>query len=77
MLGNILQDNKVFQVATPRVARWDETPAHAAGVDATPTSGAKTWDATPSTQTPRRNRWDETPHGFLFYTSYLTINNYV
>ncbi|OZC05894.1 hypothetical protein X798_07128, partial [Onchocerca flexuosa] len=50
------------EVATPRVARWDETPAHAAGVDATPTSGAKAWDATPSTQTPRRNRWDETPH---------------
>uniref|UniRef100_F1KRJ0 Splicing factor 3B subunit 1 n=1 Tax=Ascaris suum TaxID=6253 RepID=F1KRJ0_ASCSU len=49
------------EVATPRVARWDETPAHASGVDATPMSGAKAWDATPTTQTPRRNRWDETP----------------
>ncbi|MFH4975941.1 hypothetical protein AB6A40_002650 [Gnathostoma spinigerum] len=49
------------EIATPRVARWDETPAHATGQDATPASGAKAWDATPTTQTPRRNRWDETP----------------
>uniref|UniRef100_A0A0N5AXL9 TOG domain-containing protein n=1 Tax=Syphacia muris TaxID=451379 RepID=A0A0N5AXL9_9BILA len=49
------------EIATPRVARWEETPAHVSGVDATPASGAKAWDATPTTQTPRRNRWDETP----------------
>ncbi|VDN52048.1 unnamed protein product [Dracunculus medinensis] len=53
--------SSIADIATPRIARWDETPAHAAGVDATPATGAKAWDATPTTQTPRRNRWDETP----------------
>ncbi|VDN21953.1 unnamed protein product [Gongylonema pulchrum] len=61
LASNLSAAAAAADIATPRVARWDETPAHASGVDATPTSGAKTWDATPSTQTPRRNRWDETP----------------
>ncbi|EYB91681.1 hypothetical protein Y032_0203g1834 [Ancylostoma ceylanicum] len=45
--------------ATPHVARWEETPAHANATDATPSINR--FDSTPSTQTPRRNRWDETP----------------
>ncbi|VDO96481.1 unnamed protein product [Heligmosomoides polygyrus] len=45
--------------ATPHVARWEETPAHANATDATPSMNR--FDTTPSTQTPRRNRWDETP----------------
>ena len=46
--------------ATPRVARWDETPAHSTGAaDATPSIDK--WSSTPAAQTPRRNRWDETP----------------
>uniref|UniRef100_A0A1I7TWQ9 SF3b1 domain-containing protein n=1 Tax=Caenorhabditis tropicalis TaxID=1561998 RepID=A0A1I7TWQ9_9PELO len=48
------------EAATPRVARWDETPGHPTGaVDATPS--ADKWSTTPAAQTPRRNRWDETP----------------
>ncbi|KIH69341.1 HEAT repeat protein [Ancylostoma duodenale] len=45
--------------ATPHVARWEETPAHANATDVTPSINR--FDSTPSTQTPRRNRWDETP----------------
>ncbi|PIC40243.1 hypothetical protein B9Z55_011653 [Caenorhabditis nigoni] len=52
------------EAATPRAARWDETPAHSTGAaDATPS--VDKWSSTPAAQTPRRNRWDETPKADL------------
>ncbi|CAP37996.2 Protein CBG21228 [Caenorhabditis briggsae] len=52
------------EAATPRAARWDETPAHSTGAaDATPSIDK--WSSTPAAQTPRRNRWDETPKADL------------
>ncbi|VDM81368.1 unnamed protein product, partial [Strongylus vulgaris] len=56
--------------ATPHVARWEETPAHANATDATPS--VNRFDSTPSTQTPRRNRWDETPRESVRDTGAMT-----
>uniref|UniRef100_A0A0N4ZUE1 SF3b1 domain-containing protein n=1 Tax=Parastrongyloides trichosuri TaxID=131310 RepID=A0A0N4ZUE1_PARTI len=46
--------------ATPRVNRWDETPAPGLPSDSTPVT-TQQWDATPAPASTRRNRWDETP----------------
>lgn len=56
---------KTWEVETPAVARWDETPARSKGAE-TPaggvTPGSRLWDATPGhDESRKRNRWDETP----------------